>query len=63
MADTTMAMDASSCLGRPCMTWSDDGEWEAMDLDMVLKRLAKVDLDVAALRQHTVSREACPSIN
>ena len=37
--------------------------WKAMDLDLVLERLAQVDLDVAALRQHTVTREACPSIS
>ena len=28
MADATMTMAANSCLGRTCMTWSDDGELE-----------------------------------
>ena len=63
MADATVSMGASRWLGRTCETWGEDGELEAMDLDLVLERLAKVDLDIAALRKHTVTREACPSIN
>jgi hypothetical protein len=45
------------------LKWGADGELEALDLNLVLERLAKVDLDVATLRQGTVDCEPCPSIS
>ena len=63
MGDTTTTRSAGSCLGRTCLKWGADGELEALDLNLVLERLAKVDLDVATLRQGTVDCEPCPSIS
>jgi hypothetical protein len=63
MADPTIAINASSCLGRTCLKWGADGELTALDLDLVMDRLALVDQDVAALRQGTLDREPCPSVS
>ncbi|WP_411869024.1 hypothetical protein [Vulcanococcus limneticus] len=63
MADPTIAISASSCLGRTCLKWGADGELTALDLDLVMDRLAQVDQDVAALRQDSLDREPCPSIS
>jgi len=40
-----------------------DGELSALDLALVMERLAQVDQDVAALRQGSLDREPCPSIS
>jgi hypothetical protein len=63
MADPTITRNASSCLGRTCRKWGVDGELTALDLDLVMDRLAQVDQDVAALRQGSLNREPCPSIS
>lgn len=63
MANPTNTINASSCLGRTCMKWGMDGELSALDLDLVMERLAQVDQDVAGLRQGTLNREPCPSIS
>ncbi len=63
MADPTIAINASSCLGRTCLKWGVDGELTALDLALVMERLALVDQDVAALRKDTLNREPCPSIS
>jgi hypothetical protein len=63
MADPTITINASSCLGRTCLKWSVDGELTALDLELVMERLALVDQDVAALRQDIPNREPCPSIS
>jgi hypothetical protein len=63
MADATITVNISNCLGRTCLKWGDDGELTALDLELVLERLAQVDPDVAALRQNTLDREASPSIS
>jgi len=63
MANPTIMINASSCLGRTCMKWGMDGELSALDLDLVMERLARVDQDVAALRQDTLNREPCPSFS
>ena len=61
MADDTMTFNTSSCLGRTCLKWSADGDLTALDLELVLERLAEVDQDVAALLQGSLDREPCPS--
>jgi len=63
MADPTITSNASSCLGRTCLKWGVDGELTALDLALVMERLALVDQDVAALRQVTLNREPCPSVS
>ncbi|MCP9861200.1 MULTISPECIES: hypothetical protein [unclassified Cyanobium] len=63
MADPTITINTSNCLGRTCLKWGVDGELTALDLDLVMERLAQVDEDVAALRQGTLDREPCPSIS
>jgi hypothetical protein len=63
MADPTITINASTCLGRTCLKWGADGELTAPDLDLVLERLAQVDQDVAALRQGTLDPQPCPSIS
>ncbi len=61
MANSTITINSSSCLGRTCMKWGIDGELSALDL--VMERLAQVDQDVAALRQDTLNRDPCPSFS
>ena len=39
-----------TCLGRTCLKWSADGELTALDLGLVLERLAQVDPEVTGLR-------------
>lgn len=63
MANSTITINSSSCLGRTCMKWGIDGELSALDLDLVMERLAQVDQDVAALRQDTLNRDPCPSFS
>lgn len=52
-----------SCLGRTCLAWADDGELSSLDFDLVMERLARVDQDVAALRQPSQQLEPCPSLS
>jgi hypothetical protein len=53
----------STCLGRTCLKWSADGELTAMDLGLVLERLAQVDQEVTDLHQWSLSPQPCPSIS
>ncbi|MEA5472854.1 hypothetical protein VB716_01285 [Synechococcus sp. CCY9201] len=62
MAEPTMTINTSSCLGRTCLKWEADGDLTALDLKLVLERLAQVDADVAALLQGSLDREAWPSM-
>ncbi|CAK6690236.1 hypothetical protein [Synechococcus sp. CBW1107] len=62
MAEPTMTMNSSSCLGRTCLKWEADGDLTALDLKLVLERLAQVDAEVAALLQGSLDREAWPSM-
>ena len=62
MAEPTMTINTSSCLGRTCLKWEADGDLTALDLKLVLERLAQVDADVAALLQGSLDREPWPSI-
>jgi hypothetical protein len=50
------------CLGRTCLQWRADGELTALDLRLVLERLALVDPEVTALHVHSPERQPCPSI-
>lgn len=51
MAGTTTDHD-SSCLTRTCLKWTSDGELTAIDLQLVLERLAAVDARAAVLRSN-----------
>jgi hypothetical protein len=62
-AAPTITIDASSCLGRTCLKWGVDGELTALDLALVMERLALVDQDVATLHQDSLDRKPCPSIS
>jgi hypothetical protein len=57
----TITIDASSCLGRTCLKWGVDGELTALDLALVMKRLALVVQDMATLHQDSLDRKPCPS--
>ena len=63
MTDSTKLNSASSCLGRTCLKWASNGELTALDLSLVMERLAEVDQEVAALYQNTADRQPCPSVN
>jgi hypothetical protein len=49
MTDCSRQAISGSCLGRTCMKWAADGELTAVDLHLVLKRLALVDRHGATL--------------
>jgi hypothetical protein len=55
--------DFKTCLGRTCLKWSPDGELTSVDLLLVLERLAQVDQQVTLLRNDSLDRQPCPSIN
>jgi hypothetical protein len=54
---------STSCLGRTCMKWGDDGELTSVDLLLVLERLAQVDLEVTGLRSDSPDCQPSPSIS
>ncbi len=58
-----MTTNANSCLGRTCLKWGDDGELTALDMALVMERLALVDQDVAALHQDNFEPQPFPSIS
>ena len=62
MVHTTQGL-TTSCLGRTCLKWQPDGELTALDLQLVLERLAQVDQDVVAVLDRTVDEIPCPSIS
>jgi hypothetical protein len=62
MAHTTQFL-TTSCLGRTCLKWQPDGELTALDLQLVLERLAQVDEDVVSILDRTVDEIPCPSIS
>ena len=49
-----------SCLGRTCLKWQPNGELAALDLQLVLERLALVDQDANALVDRTGEPLPCP---
>jgi hypothetical protein len=65
IAPAPVAMDwhGRSCLGRTCLKWSADGELTALDLGLVLERLAQVDQEVTGLRTGSLDGQPCPSIS
>ena len=62
-ASVTTDWLSSTCMGRTCLKWSADGELTALDLGLVLRRLAQVDLEVKVLHQWSLSAQTCPSIS
>lgn len=61
MTDSTHTNGHSNCLGRTCLKWGADGELTALDLGLVMERLAQVDPDVAAVYQSTPDFQPCSS--
>jgi hypothetical protein len=59
MADCTHWLNVGDCLGRTCLKWSADGELTALDLSLVLQRLAQVDQQMNCLHQAAAGRH-CP---
>lgn len=54
MPESIITPLASDCLGRTCLKWSCDGELTALDLGLVLERLAQVDLEMSSLSLETL---------
>ena len=50
MAEPTITIQSGSCLGSTCLQWGADGDLTALDLGLVLERLALVDQDLAEQR-------------
>jgi hypothetical protein len=61
--DSLQTPGASDCLGRTCLKWGSDGELADLDLCLVLERLARVDLEMAALRQENFDSHPSPSMS
>jgi hypothetical protein len=61
MADSIHVTGVCDCLGRTCLKWSADGELTALDLSLVMQRLAQVDPEVMALQDRTPEARPCPS--
>jgi hypothetical protein len=38
-----------NCLGRTCLKWQPDGELSALDIELVMQRLRRVDAQVCAM--------------
>ncbi len=49
-----------SCLGRTCLKWQPNGELTALDLQLVLERLALVDQDANVLVDRACEPLPCP---
>ncbi len=63
MTDSINPNSACSCLGRTCLKWASNGELTALDLSLVMERLAEVDQEVAALYQKTTDLQPCSSLS
>ncbi|MFZ9951286.1 MAG: hypothetical protein ACO3FA_03255 [Vulcanococcus sp.] len=63
MADSTRPNHPSSCLGRTCLKWGADGELTALDLNLVLERLAQVDQQLSVNQQTSHQPQSCPSVS
>lgn len=61
---TSMSTDwpGTTCLGRTCLKWGDDGDLTSVDLLLVLERLAQVDQAVTGLSTDNLDCQPCPSI-
>ncbi len=51
MTNSKLLTTPTSCMGRTCLKWGSDGELTALDLSLVLERLALVDRQLTALPQ------------
>lgn len=63
MMDSIHVSGVCNCLGRTCLKWGADGELTALDLSLVMQRLAQVDPEVMALQQPTPDPEPCLSVS
>jgi hypothetical protein len=63
MTDSAIQNASGSCLGRTCLKWSADGELTALDLSLVLERLAQVDREVAGVPQFSLDSQSCSSVS
>jgi hypothetical protein len=63
MTDSTIQNASGSCLGRTCLKWSADGELTALDLSLVLERLAPGDREVSAVPQSSLDSQPCSSVS
>ena len=63
MSESIITPIVSDCLGRTCLQWGCDGELTALDLGLVLERLAQVDLEMASLSLDTPESQPCPSLS
>ena len=53
----------TTCLGRTCLSWGDNGELTSVDLLLVLERLAQVDQEVTGLSSDSLDCQPCRSIS
>jgi hypothetical protein len=60
--NTIPAALPSDCLGRTCLKWRADGELTALDLGLVLARLAQVDEELTGTPQEMGEPLPCQSI-
>lgn len=60
MTDSIPMASIDDCLGRTCLQWGADGDLTALDLNLVLERLALVDPAVTALQLASVEQQPCP---
>lgn len=63
MTDSSPLPGTHSCLGRTCLKWSANGELTALDLNLVLERLAEVDHELTAMHPSQLDPQPCPSTN
>jgi hypothetical protein len=61
MTDSPPALIANDCLGRTCLQWQADGELTALDLCLVLDRLALVDAEVLPLVERSPASQLTAS--
>jgi len=63
MSESIISAIGSDCLGRTCLKWGCDGELTALDLSLVLDRLAQVDLEMSSLSTDSLDSQPCPSLS
>jgi hypothetical protein len=60
---TIGSISPGCCLGITCLKWRTDGELSALDLRLVIERLARVDRHVAAIWGNNPERAPWASIS
>ena len=60
MTDSHPLSNSRSCLGSTCLKWGADGELTALDLNLVLERLALVDQELTPVPQEHHDRSHVP---